>query len=94
LPENQPVILLDQSVSGLADFIRDMGLEVVRVKDALSEDENDDLILNLARSKGYVVVTPDRKLAKSCKAIDVKVIELGMEDFAKRIRSELIGLAK
>lgn len=75
----RPTLLLDEPVLGIDVYLRDLGWDVVNVRDILGFAKEDEKVIALAKEKSYVIVTADRKLVRRCKLQDVKVIEVGMK---------------
>ncbi len=70
-------------------YLRDLGWDIVTVRETLGTGKSDSAIIELAKQRGYVVVTPDRKLAKRCRILSIGVVELGVEDFARTAHEKL-----
>jgi len=80
-------LLLDESVLGLDPFLKDLGWVTIQVKPGTPDDD----IVRLARTNGYVLVTPDRKLLARCRASGVQVVDVGFEDLARRVHETLVA---
>ena len=86
---NKPTILLDEPILGMDVYLRDLGWDIVTVRETLGPGKSDDAIIELAKKHDYVLVTTDRKLAKRCRILDIGVVELGVEDFARTVHQKL-----
>jgi predicted nuclease of predicted toxin-antitoxin system len=86
---DRPEILLDEPVTGLDVYLKDLGWNVVTVRDTLGAGKSDDDIVAFTRNNRYVLVTMDRKLAKRCRNLGTRVVEIGLEDFAKLVHESL-----
>jgi uncharacterized protein with PIN domain len=83
--ENRPTLLLDEPLLGLDVFLRDLGWKIVKVEQGMS----DDAVLSLAKKTGYVIVTPDRQLVSRCRLQGVRVVDIGLEELARRVHQIL-----
>ncbi len=82
----KPTLLLDEQVLGLDEFLRNLGWKTVKVKPSMT----DDLVLSLAKENGYVVISQDRKLLSRCRLQDIRVVDIGFEDLARRVHQILM----
>ncbi len=80
-------LLPDESVFGLDPFLKDLGWITIQVKPGTSDDD----IVRLARTNGYVLVTPDRRRLARCRASGVQVVDVGFEDLARRVHETLVA---
>ncbi len=85
----KPTILLDEQILGMDVYLRDLNWQVSKVSDVLKPGASDDEVVKVARNGNYVVVTLDRKLIRRCKVLGIRVVELGLEDFAKKVHTTL-----
>ena len=69
----RPKILLDEGFHGMRGFLRDDGWETV----LMAKAEEDDALLDRARSKGDIVLTGDEKLPERCRRKGIEVIDVG-----------------
>ncbi len=83
--ENRPTLLLDEPLLGLDVFLRDLGWKIIKVEQGMS----DDAVLSLAKKTGYVIVTPDRQLVSRCRLQGVRVVDIGLEELARRVHQIL-----
>ncbi len=77
----KPVLLLDEQVLGLDEFLRDLGWDTVKVTPSMT----DDIVIRLAKEKGYVVISQDRKLLDRCELQGVRFVDTGFKDLARRV---------
>jgi len=85
----RPTILLDEPILGMDVYLRDQGWDIKTVKEIIGTGRSDDRIVEIAKSQNFVLVTPDRKLVKRCKLLNIHVIELGVETFAEVVNRQL-----
>jgi len=57
------------------------------VKSGTSDDE----VVRQARTNGYIVVTPDRRLLARCRASGIEVLDIGFEALARRVHETLVA---
>ncbi len=75
-------MLLDEQVLGLDEFLKDLGWITVKVTQGMTDDD----VVSLAREKGYVVISQDRKLLSRCRFQEIKVVDLGFENQARMVQ--------
>ncbi|MDA4129029.1 MAG: DUF5615 family PIN-like protein [Thaumarchaeota archaeon] len=85
----RPTILLDEPILGMDVFLKDLGWKIVTVRESIGSGKSDDEIVELARKNNYFVVTTDRKLAKRCRLLNIGVVEVGVETFARAVHETL-----
>ncbi len=85
----RPTILLDEPILGINVYLRDQGWNIKTVNEILGSGKSDDKIIEVAKINKYVLVTPDRKLAKRCRLLNIEVVELGVEIFAEAVNRQL-----
>lgn len=87
--KKKTTILLDEPILGMDVYLRDLGWDILTVRETLGAGKSDDAVVDLAKERGYVVVTTDRKLAKRCRLLGIGLVELGVEDFARTVHQRL-----
>jgi rRNA-processing protein FCF1 len=85
----RPTILLDEPILGMDVYLRDLGWDILTVRETIGAGKSDDAIVELVKKKHYVLVTTDRKLAKRCRVLGIRVVELGVEDLAQAVHQTL-----
>jgi rRNA-processing protein FCF1 len=87
--KTKPTILLDEPILGMDVYLRDLGWDIVTIRETIGSGKSDDAIIGLAKKEAYVLVTTDRKLAKRCRMLDIGVVEVGVEDYARAVHQKL-----
>ena len=85
----RPTILLDEPILGMDVYLRDQGWNIKTVKELLGAGKSDDRVIEITKTNKYVLVTPDRQLAKRCRLLSIDVVELGVEMFAEVVNRQL-----
>ena len=85
----RPTILLDEPILGIDVYLRDQGWNIKTVRETLGAGRSDDQIIVFAKTNKFVLVTPDRKLVRRCKLLNVEEVELGVEIFAEAVNRQL-----
>lgn len=84
-PKGKTILLLDEPLLGLDEFLRDLGWTTVKVKQGMNDDE----VLKLARANDYVLVSPDRRLVDRGRLQGIRMVDVGLMELAKRIHEAL-----
>ncbi|TLX96773.1 MAG: hypothetical protein E6K96_05215 [Thaumarchaeota archaeon] len=79
----RPIVLLDEMVLGMSDYLLDAGWKTEKATEVLGNPVSDAKLVQSANSGKYVLISLDKKLMSRCRVKGIKTIELRFEDLAR-----------
>jgi len=82
-------LLLDEQIIGSKEYFKVLGWEVTDVDKVGLRNTSDDVIVEFARNKNYIIITKDVKMGKKCDLASVKNFVISDDWIAKNVDKEL-----